>query len=53
MEEYFCSGKGQGGPEAGNVLEVEEGSFCDLVDVVTIKRVGSRMIPRLWTWWRG
>lgn len=31
--EFFCSSKGQVGPEAGDVLQVEEGSCCDLVDV--------------------
>lgn len=33
MDEGFSSGKGQGGAEAGNVPEVKEGSFGDVVDV--------------------
>ena len=35
----------QVGPEAGNVPEMEEGSFCDLVDMRYEQRVGSKMIP--------
>ena len=30
-----------------------EGSFCDLVDTGINERVGSSMIPRLWTWVEG
>ena len=33
MDEGLRSGRGQGGLEAGNGPEVEEGIFCDLADV--------------------
>ena len=33
MNQCFCSGGGEGGTNTGNIFEVKEGSFGDVIDM--------------------
>lgn len=34
VDELLCSGEGEGGAKFGNNMEVEEGRFADVVDII-------------------
>lgn len=49
VNELPCSEEREGGVELGNITEVEEGSFANVVDVIFKSDLGIKLPPRLAT----